>query len=426
MNNEINSGILTSNDIYKCRQELKDIIIAPFDRQKCKGIGYNLSPTEFCYSIRKKRLLQVHKSDKEVYVLIPPNDTVLTVSNEYLKVSNELAGCFLSRLRPVTCGMGNISTTLDPGWKGMLLLPISNPSSKKVKLVIKSLNEDKLEPIAIVTMLLWRTNSCVALKHKDETFTFKLDNPPMRTDIWDSLASGPPRFLNAKRKLFKKILEEMKGYERPVSAESYISQIETLLVSLEQLINHSQISVNEISDNLISLYHLLNEREMPTEIIEKIKSLLSDNDVTNLDSYNDFNRCLHEIVNRLAKESSYKNVFAGKIQTLRNECMYQELCEQVNGIHGIIEKRVKRRWTKGNIAQFWWHYIKPHIGGIISTIILMLILFSGIVSTSIDFIYKVMIGLVPSLTTLIFDRLDRGKADDIEQGSNNGAKNGQY
>ena len=154
MSSQLSNGILTAQDLNTCRQELKDIIIAPFDSNKCKGIGYNLSPTEFCYSVRKKRLLKVHKTDNEVYVLIPPHDTVLTISNEYLKVSSELAGCFLSRVRPVTSGLGNISTTLDPGWNGMLLLPISNPSSKRVKLVIKTQNDDKLEPVAIVTMLL--------------------------------------------------------------------------------------------------------------------------------------------------------------------------------------------------------------------------------------------------------------------------------
>ena len=36
---------LTSNDIKECRRELKDILIAPFDESKCKGVGYNLSPS---------------------------------------------------------------------------------------------------------------------------------------------------------------------------------------------------------------------------------------------------------------------------------------------------------------------------------------------------------------------------------------------
>ena len=421
MSSQLSNGILTAQDLNTCRQELKDIIIAPFDSNKCKGIGYNLSPTEFCYSVRKKRLLKVHKTDNEVYVLIPPHDTVLTISNEYLKVSSELAGCFLSRVRPVTSGLGNISTTLDPGWNGMLLLPISNPSSKRVKLVIKTQNDDKLEPVAIVTMLLWRTNSSRTLKSTDGAFTFKLDNPPMRTDIWDSLASGPPSLLHSKRnKLFKASIGEMKEYEKPINVDSYIFQIKALLTTLEQSINHSPVTTNEIRDSLINIYHLFKEKEMPNEIVKKIKSLFSNDEAKALDNYNDFNRCLHDIVSELSHNNSYKDVFANRIQALRDECMYQELCEQVDGIHDIISNRIKRHWNKGKAAALWERYIKPHIGGIVATVILMVIFFSGLFSTPADFVYKIMISLVPVLTTLIFDRFDHRKTDNAGCDSING------
>ena len=130
----------TVRELLVCRRELRDILIAPFSESKCKGIGYNISPSELCYSVKKKYLLQVHRTDQATYVLIPPHDTVLTLSYEYLQVSSGVAGCFLSRLRPVTQGLGNISTTLDPCWKGMLLLAINNPSSKKVKRLNDAVN----------------------------------------------------------------------------------------------------------------------------------------------------------------------------------------------------------------------------------------------------------------------------------------------
>lgn len=129
-----------ARELLACRRELRDILIAPFSESKCKGIGYNISPSELCYSVKKKYLLQVHRTDQETYVLIPPHDTVLILSYEYLQVSSGVAGCFLSRLRPVTQGLGNISTTLDPCWKGMLLLAINNPSSKKVKRLNDAVN----------------------------------------------------------------------------------------------------------------------------------------------------------------------------------------------------------------------------------------------------------------------------------------------
>ena len=119
----------TARELLACRRELRDILIAPFSESKCRGIGYNISPSELCYSVKKKYLLQIYRTEQETYILIPPHDTVLTLSYEYLQVSAEVAGCFLSRLRPVTQGLGNISTTLDPCWKGMLLLAINNPSN---------------------------------------------------------------------------------------------------------------------------------------------------------------------------------------------------------------------------------------------------------------------------------------------------------
>ena len=45
---------LSSHDIKDCRRELKDILIAPFDESKCKGVGYNLSPSELCYSVNRR------------------------------------------------------------------------------------------------------------------------------------------------------------------------------------------------------------------------------------------------------------------------------------------------------------------------------------------------------------------------------------
>ena len=88
----------TAREFLACRRELRDILIAPFDESKCKGIGYNISPSELCYSVKKKHLLQIHRTEQEIYVLIPPHDTILTLSHEYLQISAEVAGCFLSRL----------------------------------------------------------------------------------------------------------------------------------------------------------------------------------------------------------------------------------------------------------------------------------------------------------------------------------------
>lgn len=56
----------TAREFLACRRELRDILIAPFDESKCKGIGYNISPSELCYSVKKKHLLQIHRTEQEI------------------------------------------------------------------------------------------------------------------------------------------------------------------------------------------------------------------------------------------------------------------------------------------------------------------------------------------------------------------------
>lgn len=201
----------TARELLACRRELRGILIAPFNKTKCKGLGYNISPSELCYSVKKKYLLQIYRTEQETYILIPPHDTVLTLSYEYLQVSAEVAGCFLSRLRPVTQGLGNISTTLDPCWKGMLLLAINNPSSKKVKLVLSRKKDDKMEPVAISTMVLWKTAPLA--DNSDGALTFRLDNPAMRTDIWAELIAEPYRFFRPQHyQQFRELIHTLTCY----------------------------------------------------------------------------------------------------------------------------------------------------------------------------------------------------------------------
>ena len=70
------------------------------------------------------------------------------------------------------------------------------------------------------------------------------------------------------------------------------------------------------------------------------------------------------------------------------------------------------------MARLWLYYIKPHFAGLLATVILLGILFSGLITPASDFLWKVMIGLVPVLTTILFDRFDRGKTDEAETNTN--------
>ena len=147
-------GPLIAADYLEARRDLKDVIIVPFDENKAKGTGYNLSPSTLIYSVNKKRLVKVHQNEKEIFVWIDPNDTVLTISKEYVITEENIVGTFHSRVRMSADGLGNVSTTLDPNWKGKLLFAINNPTKRRIKLRIEEKSEGKTKSIGLVTMVL--------------------------------------------------------------------------------------------------------------------------------------------------------------------------------------------------------------------------------------------------------------------------------
>lgn len=150
--------MLSRNDI---EQALADghLKIFPFEKKNLTGIGYNLSTTDFAFSINRGILLTIHQKTTEVgimrYVIIPGNDTVLFFSKEYIEVDNTLAGTFHSKVSCVSQGLGHISTTLDPTWKGQLLISVNNPTASDI-----IFNLDKSGG-NIVTLLLHHLDSPV-------------------------------------------------------------------------------------------------------------------------------------------------------------------------------------------------------------------------------------------------------------------------
>ena len=133
--------------------------IFPFESKNLTGIGYNLSTTDFAFSINQGILLTIHHKitddGVERYVTIPANDTALFFSKEYIEIDHTLAGTFHSKVFRVSEGLGHISTTLDPTWKGQLLISINNPTSKGIKFDLDKSGGN------IMTMLLHKLDSPV-------------------------------------------------------------------------------------------------------------------------------------------------------------------------------------------------------------------------------------------------------------------------
>lgn len=397
----------TAQEFLACRRELRDILIAPFDESKCKGIGYNISPSELCYSVKKKHLLQIHRTEQEIYVLIPPHDTVLTLSHEYLQVSAEIAGCFLSRLRPVTQGLGNISTTLDPCWKGMLLLAINNPSSKKVKLTLSKKKDDTMEPVAISTMLLWKTAPLTG--SDDGVLTFRLDNPAMRTDIWSELIAEPYRFFRARHyRQFQELIRALIGYQPAENHPAWIIQLQKALDRLQIAVQSEPREYNTIRVTLLAIHHLECE-QMPPELINKLHELYHFGvENSSIGSCSDFYFIIEKIVERLSNpdaEQRQKDTEAliGTIHLLYKECNYQKLCCQVEDIHQIITEKTQYRWRLDGFKRVWNKVIRPNISAFLATIFIAIIVFWGKDFDMKNFIPNAMICIIPSILSIAFN-----------------------
>lgn len=132
----VGGKVLSRDDIIR-KIEDGAIRIYPLQTECLTGIGYNLSPTYFVFSINRSALLPVYtevsEGGAEHFVDIPPSDTALFFTREFVAVDETLAGTFHSKVSTVSDGLGHVSTTLDPTWQGQLLISIGNPTRKPIK-----------------------------------------------------------------------------------------------------------------------------------------------------------------------------------------------------------------------------------------------------------------------------------------------------
>lgn len=324
-------GPLLAEDYRKARKEVSDIVIAPFDENKAKGVGYNLAASMLVYSVNKKRLVKVKENDREVYIEIAPHDTVLTLSHEYLVVDGDIAGTFHSKVRCSAMGLGNVSTTLDPNWRGKLLFSLNNPTKRKIKLVIEEKNDGARKAVGLITMVLYR------IAGKEEHITAKelhLDNPPMRTDIWQDLTERPSGIHAQAYEEFQKIVQEITEFEAPKGERHAQLQkvIDTAIEVRQKILRGESIGA-------------IRAATVPTE-----EALRSSGDIELKEKFDAWNGKFNEKsedgsykikdVAELAKDDALKDMEDKLVQ----ECHYLMLCEDVRLQEEFIQKRIERYW----------------------------------------------------------------------------------
>ena len=173
-----------------------DIVICDYDKQNLTDIGYNLTATDFIFSINKGLLVPIINHTDEKYCYVNPHDTVLILTREAIWVSENISGTFHSKVRIVSQGFGHIGTTLDAFWEGPLLIALNNPTNKKLKFIIGKYGEDgKIKYSSFVTLVFYRMASPTTMGH---------DNPPCRLDILKSLVSKP-KYVNLRKKEYDKL-----------------------------------------------------------------------------------------------------------------------------------------------------------------------------------------------------------------------------
>lgn len=114
----------------------KHIFIYPFDKNNCKGVGYNFTVGPHAWSLTSGKELVKNIFPEPCYE-IEAGDTALVWTNETLHVSDKMGGTLHSKVKQATLGFSSISTTLDPGWNGVMLIAITNKNrDRKLNLII--------------------------------------------------------------------------------------------------------------------------------------------------------------------------------------------------------------------------------------------------------------------------------------------------
>lgn len=137
-----------------------DIVIEPFTESSLTPIGYDFTVGEYIYSL-EHGLIEPQNGSFE----IPPHSTVQILTRESLWVSGRIGGTFHSKVSLVSRGMSHISTTLDPGWYGPLLITLRNNMSTSQR--IKTTD-------AFVTLIFFKLTTPTTTKH---------NKPESRRDI---------------------------------------------------------------------------------------------------------------------------------------------------------------------------------------------------------------------------------------------------
>ncbi|WP_414585030.1 dCTP deaminase domain-containing protein [Scytonema sp. PCC 10023] len=145
----------------------KGISIDPFEEKYLTPVGYDFRVGVKGFSWKNKREFDI---EQERRIEIEPNDTVVIETLESVSLSKEVgATIHAMATRAVLQGFSHISTTIDPGWTGKLLISVHNYRDSSVE-------------------LRFRDSFCTVCFYKTESESkVPLGRPVDRDDLWQGL-----------------------------------------------------------------------------------------------------------------------------------------------------------------------------------------------------------------------------------------------
>lgn len=195
--------MFSDEDIKKAMKDYENnsedgLFIEDFDNNSLTPVGYDLRVGEEGYSWKRKEIIQIKQDGK---IPIDANDTVVIRTLESLSLSKKVSATIHSIVsKVIPKGLSDISTTIDPGWTGKLLISVHNNRDSSTELIYGE---------RLCTVCFYR----VGLESKKNRGT-----PENRDDLWDQLRAKAEeerdRIKNAKNQEENQIKNENANRER--------------------------------------------------------------------------------------------------------------------------------------------------------------------------------------------------------------------
>lgn len=172
------TGQLSNSDILNEQASSSGLHINNFHPSRLKAASYDITPSIIAMSSRTGMLETVYQESVypfHHYIIVSAKDSVLVVSNEFIDVPNYIAGHIVSRVSKVVDGFGHISTSIDPGWRGAVLIALSNPSSKPIKVRVGTALNGTIPESSLATIIFNYLTTPSDLGERDKYPGMRLD-----------------------------------------------------------------------------------------------------------------------------------------------------------------------------------------------------------------------------------------------------------